>query len=164
MDLFGCPRLSIVYLFPFIGSEMNLNNTQLGLTMSIVAITWGISSVIISYLADVFQNKKKILVICILIFAMSTFLAGIVGSFAGLLIARALLGLSEGPVIPLIQSTVLAESSQKRRGFNSGFVTSAYALLRFSTHSSHYSIIANLLIGDMLYILLRFLVSLSPSS
>ena len=122
-------RLSIVYLFPFIGSEMNLNNTQLGLTMSIVAITWGISSVIISYLADIFQNKKKVLIICILIFAMSTFLAGIVGSFVGLLIARALLGLSEGPVIPLIQSTVLAESSQKRRGFNSGFVTSAYALL-----------------------------------
>ena len=71
-------RLSIVYLFPFIGSEMNLNNTQLGLTMSIVAITWGISSVIISYLADIFQNKKKVLIICILIFAMSTFLAGIV--------------------------------------------------------------------------------------
>src|SRR5699024_11543971 len=52
-------RYSIIYLFPFIEREMNLTNTDLGLAMSVLAITWGLSSVIFSYLSDKFGRSEE---------------------------------------------------------------------------------------------------------
>jgi MFS family permease len=43
-------------------------------------------------------------------------------SFALLLASRVLMGLSEGPIMPVMQSLVVAESSESRRGLNMGFV------------------------------------------
>lgn len=122
-------RYSIIYLFPFIERKMNLTNTDLGLAMSVLAITWGLSSVIFSYLSDKFGSKKLFLILSIELFSLSTFLSGVVTTFGMLLILRGIMGMAEGPAIPLIQSTVMAESSTKRRGFNLGFVLSGSALL-----------------------------------
>ena len=39
------------------------------------------------------------------------------------------MGISEGPVVPLVHSTAMAESTPSRRGFNMGFIQSATPLL-----------------------------------
>lgn len=122
-------RLSIVFLFPSIAPELGLNNTQIGLTVGVTGIAFGLSTLIFASLSDFLGGKKKMLIIFIFIFSIATFLAGIVESFASLLLVRALMGAAEGPVVPLVQSVVMAESSANRRGFNMGFVQSASALI-----------------------------------
>ncbi|HEY4578715.1 MAG TPA: MFS transporter, partial [Savagea sp.] len=122
-------RYSVIYLFPFISKEMALTNTDLGALMSILAITWGASSVIFSFLSDKMGSKKLFLVASIFVFSLSTFLSGLATVFTTLFILRAVMGVAEGPAIPLIQSTVMAESSPKRRGFNLAFVLGGAALL-----------------------------------
>lgn len=122
-------RYSIIYLFPFIEQEMGLTNADLGLAMSIIAITWGVSSVVFSFLSDKLGSKKLFLILSILLFSLSTFFSGMVTTFGMLLVLRGLIGIAEGPAIPLIQSTVMEESTTKRRGANVGFVLSGSALL-----------------------------------
>lgn len=123
-------RFSITILFPNIASEFNLNHAQLGLTMAIVGLTWGISSIVFSYISDVIKKKKIIIVLCIIIFSLSTFLSGLVTTFAGLLLARAILGIAEGPAVTLIQSTMMAESTNSRKGLNSGILIACAQILQ----------------------------------
>lgn len=122
-------RYSVIYLFPFISNEMDLTNSDLGSAMSIVAITWGISSLVFSVLSDKLGSKKIFLILAILTFSLSTFLSGFVTTFGMLLILRGIMGIAEGPAIPLIQSTIMAESSAKRKGLNVGLVLGGAAIL-----------------------------------
>jgi MFS transporter, ACS family, hexuronate transporter len=122
-------RLSIVFLFPFIAPELGLNNTQIGLAVGITGFAFGISTLIFASISDFLGRKKAMLIILIFVFSITTFLSGIVESFASLLLVRLLMGIAEGPVVPLVQSIVMAESSANRRGLNMGVVQSASALI-----------------------------------
>ncbi len=57
-----------------------------------------------------------------MVFSLSSFLTGLAGSFAVLLLSRILMGLAEGPILPISQSLVALESSESRRGLNMGFM------------------------------------------
>jgi MFS transporter, ACS family, hexuronate transporter len=122
-------RLSIIYLFPFVSSELGLNNTQMGMIVGATSIAWGLSTLIFASLSDFIGRKKKTLIIFILVFSAATFTSGLVGGLGSLILVRLLMGASEGPVIPLIQSSMMAESTPKRRGFNLGFIQSSGPLL-----------------------------------
>ncbi len=122
-------RLSIIYLFPFVAPELGLNNTQMGMIVGATSIAWGLSTLLFASLSDFLGKKKKTLIIFILIFSAATFTSGLVGGLGSLILVRLLMGSSEGPVIPLVQSTILAESTPKRRGFNMGFIQSSGPLL-----------------------------------
>ncbi|WP_102271721.1 MFS transporter [Cytobacillus massiliigabonensis] len=122
-------RLSIIYLFPFVAPELGLNNTQMGMIVGATSIAWGLSTLIFASLSDFIGKKKKTLVIFILIFSVATFSSGVIGGLGSLIMVRLLMGASEGPVIPLIQSSIMAESTPSRRGFNMGFIQSAAPLL-----------------------------------
>jgi len=122
-------RLSIVFLFPFIGPSLKLNGAEMGLSVSILSICWAISSWIFSSLSDLTRSKKKFLVVIVLVFSIASFSTGLATTFAALLFARGLMGAAEGPVVTLSQAAVLADSSVQRRGFNMGLVQSSTALL-----------------------------------
>lgn len=122
-------RMAVVYLFPFIAPELGLNNTQLGLISGVLSIALGISTVIFSSLSDFLGTKKKMLIAFILLFSISTFASGVIGGFVSLIAIRILMGVMEGPIVPLINATVMAESAPGRRGFNLGFVQSASPLM-----------------------------------
>jgi MFS family permease len=121
-------RLAIMNLFPFIVPELGLNNTQVGMITAGMGIAWAISSIIFAPLSDYFGGKKKMLIAFIFLFSIFTFASGIIGGFLSLLIVRVLMATFEGPVVPLVNSAVMAASTPKRRGFNMGFVQSASAL------------------------------------
>ncbi|MDA8235031.1 MAG: MFS transporter [Clostridia bacterium] len=124
MDRFG-----LAMLFPMIAPELKLTGTQIGMTMSILALCWGVSSYLFSTLSDLFGSKKKILAIAILVFSIATMGTGLASSFGMLLLMRAIMGIAEGPAGILCQVSMMAESTPKRRGFNIGFVQSASNLV-----------------------------------
>jgi MFS transporter, ACS family, hexuronate transporter len=122
-------RLSLGFIFPKIAPELGLSNTQLGITVSVTGLFFGLSTLIFASLSDFLGKKKPMLVIFVFLFSIATLLSGIVGSFATLLLVRGIMGLAEGPVMPLVQSIVIHESSEKRRGFNMGIVQSSSSLI-----------------------------------
>ncbi|GEO25230.1 MFS transporter [Alicyclobacillus acidoterrestris] len=122
-------RQSITFLSPFIIPALHLNNAQVGMFASALSVCWGVSAWIFSSFSDIIGSRKRVLVIFIIVFGLASVLSGVVGSFLGMILARGLMGLSEGPVFPIGASAVKASSTASRQGFNIGFVQSASGLL-----------------------------------
>ncbi|WP_433260920.1 MFS transporter [Actinosynnema sp. CS-041913] len=116
-------RFGITFLFPQIGAELHLTNSQLGSLVSVTAITWAISSLIFSVLSDRFGGRAKWLIVASLVlFSGAVGLIGLAPDYETMLLFRAIIGFCEGPAIPLIQGAVARASSPGRRGRNLGIV------------------------------------------
>lgn len=113
---------ALFYLSPFVAKELHLNNLQVGLVSSIVVCTWAISACVVGFRSDRSGKRKSYLAGAFLMFAVCSALSGFAATFAMLFAARALVGVAEGPVIPLSQAIMMAESSAHRRGVNMGIV------------------------------------------
>lgn len=122
-------RLSVVYLFPFIAQDLKFNNAQLGMIVSVLAICWSLSGFVFGSVSDLLGSRKKVLLPITLAFSVLSFLTGLARNFGSMLLLRGLMGVSEGPVLPIAQAAVVAESSEHRRGFNLGFVQSSLGLI-----------------------------------
>ena len=116
--------MALNFLVPFFDKELGLNNTQIGLLASLLALAWAISGYVIGTLSDKTGKRKKYLIIAVVIFSACSFISGLAASFAFLLMARIIMGFAEGPVLPLTQSIMVSASTEKRRGFNMGFMQS----------------------------------------
>ena len=81
-------------VFPFLKADWALSDTQLGLLVSAVALTIGITSIPISMLADRFGRVRSATAMA-LVWALATIACGLAESFTSLLVARALVGLGE---------------------------------------------------------------------
>lgn len=122
-------RLSITFLFPFIKQDLHISQTQIGLLVSVLSITWAVSGYVFGSVSDLVGSRKKILVPTTIAFSLFSFMSGLARTFSVLLLARGLMGASEGPVLPLAQATAAQESTPARRGLNMGFLQSSSALL-----------------------------------
>jgi MFS family permease len=107
-------------LAPFITASLHLTNGQIGALSSGLSICWAISGFAIGTLSDALGRRKSILLITVVIFSVCSVLSGLAPSFGVLLASRMLMGLAEGPILPIAQSLVVLESSESRRGFNMG--------------------------------------------
>jgi MFS family permease len=117
-------RMALNFLVPFFDKELGLNNTQIGLLASLLALAWAIAGYAIGTLSDKTGKRKKYLIISVAIFSVCSFISGLAASFAFLLVARIIMGFAEGPVLPLAHSIMVSTSTEKRRGFNMGFMQS----------------------------------------
>ena len=117
-------RMALNFLVPFFDKELGLNNTQIGLLASLLALAWAISGYVIGTLSDKTGKRKQYLIISVAIFSVCSFISGLAASFAFLLVARIIMGFAEGPVLPLAHSIMVSASAEKRRGFNMGFMQS----------------------------------------
>jgi MFS family permease len=117
-------RMALNFLVPFFDKELGLNNTQIGLLASLLALAWAISGYVIGTLSDKTGKRKQYLVIAVAIFSVCSFISGLAASFAFLLVARIIMGFAEGPVLPLAHSIMVSASTIRRRGFNMGFMQS----------------------------------------
>jgi MFS family permease len=115
-------RAALSFLVPFFDKELGLNNTQIGLLTSLLALAWAISGYLMGTLSDKTGKQKQYLIIAVTIFSICSFISGLAASFAFLLLARIIMGFAEGPVLPLAQSIMVDASTEKRRGFNMGFM------------------------------------------
>src|ERR1700744_3379261 len=92
-------RGGIAFLFPVLKPTLHLNNTQLGQLMAVTSLSWAASSVLGSFVSDVFGVRARtLLVFCVLGFSLVGGLAGAVSTFPALLALRAAMGVFEGPV------------------------------------------------------------------
>jgi MFS family permease len=107
-------------LAPFITASLHLTNGQVGALSSGLSICWAISGFLIGTLSDALGRRKSVLLITVVIFSVCSVLSGLAPSFGVLLASRMLMGLAEGPILPIAQSLVVLESAESRRGFNMG--------------------------------------------
>lgn len=115
-------RLSLNFLAPFVVPELNLTNTQFGALAAALGLTWAVSGYVVGALSDYLGNRKLLLVAAIIVFSACSVISGLANSFLMLLGARMIMGIAEGPVLPIAQSIMVAESSEHRRGFNMGVI------------------------------------------
>ena len=120
---------ALFYLSPFVAADLHLDNARIGIVSTVVVLTWAISAFLVGTLSDRSGRRKPYLVGAFLAFGVFSGLSGLAATFPVLLVARALIGLAEGPVIPISQSIMMAESSPARRGLNMGIVQNLGAQL-----------------------------------
>jgi MFS family permease len=113
-------RNAVNFLMPFITTDLKFSNSQIGLIASALSFTWAIAGFLGGAFADRTTYRKRILLVAVVAFSLCSFLSGIAGSFLTLFLARLLMGVAEGPILPVSQSLVAFESADGRRGFNMG--------------------------------------------
>jgi MFS family permease len=113
-------RNAASFLMPFIAADLHFSNQQIGLIASALSFTWAVSAFLGGALSDHTGSRKPILLASAITFSLCSFLSGLAGSFLALFAARLLMGLVEGPFMPVCQSLLAAESDPARRGHNMG--------------------------------------------
>lgn len=113
-------RNAFSYLAPLIAPELKLNNTEIGVLSAALSLTWALSGIAIGRLSDSSGNRKGILVAAFVTFSLCSAASGLAQTFLTLLGARLLMGISEGPILPISQSLLASASSPTRRGLNMG--------------------------------------------
>jgi len=122
-------RNAVNYLAPYIVRELGLTNTQVGLLSSVLALSWAVSAYVIGRWSDAAGVRKPFLVAILFVFSGCSILSGLANSFYMLLAARLIMGIAEGPMLPICLAIMMAESSPSRRGLNTGIVQSVFASL-----------------------------------
>lgn len=120
-------RLALSFLFPFMQQELQLNNSHLGMLSSVLALAWAISGLVVGAWSDRHGKRKPVLIVAVILFSLCSAVSGLVGGFLSLLLFRAIMGLAEGPILPLSQSLMVEASSPHRRGLNMGLLQGSAA-------------------------------------
>ncbi len=113
-------RNAASFLMPFIANDLHFNNTQVGLVASALSFTWAVAAFLGGAYSDRTGNRKSFLLITVVAFSLFSFASGLAASFAALFSTRLLMGMAEGPILPIAQSLVAIESSAAKRGHNMG--------------------------------------------
>lgn len=122
-------RNAVNYLAPYIVQELGLTNTQVGLLGSVLSLSWALAAYVIGRWSDAVGVRKPFLVVILLVFSACSILSGLATSFAMLLAARLIMGVAEGPMLPICLAIMAAESSPKRIGLNAGILQTVFASL-----------------------------------
>jgi MFS family permease len=108
------------FLMPFIANDLHFNNSQVGLIASALSLTWAVAAFLGGAYSDRTGNRKTFLLITVVAFSLCSFASGLAASFVTLFSTRLLMGLAEGPILPIAQSLVALESTAAKRGNNMG--------------------------------------------
>ncbi len=113
-------RNAASFLMPFIASDLHFSNSQVGLIASALSFTWAVAAFLGGAYSDRTGNRKTFLLVTVVAFSLCSFASGLAVSFVTLFSTRLLMGLAEGPILPISQSLVAIESTAARRGNNMG--------------------------------------------
>ena len=126
-------RNAVGVLTPYIVEDLGLSNAQLGMLSSGLALSWAISAYAFSAWSDRKGSRKPFILLSIIVFSLCSAGSGLAGSFGFLLLARIVMGLAEGPFLPICLSVMNEESSPHRRGMNAGLMQNVFAALLGTT-------------------------------
>lgn len=121
-------RMAVLYLAPYIAPDLHLTSAQVGTLAGIIALCWAVSALTFGAISDR-VGRKVILVPMVVMFSLLSAACGLVRDFEQLLLARALLGIAEGPCWSVTMALVEENSSERHRGRNVGIVVSAAAII-----------------------------------
>lgn len=117
-------RFALIYLTPLISKDLGLNNTQIGFLVSALGLSWALSGYFTTAWAENTNRKKMVFIASVILFSVASISSGLATTFGLLLASRLLMGVFEGPTLPLIQSFIAKESSGNRLGLNMGILQS----------------------------------------
>lgn len=112
-------RLAIVYLFPLIIPEFKISYAQAGALTSILGIVTAFAIWFFGGVSDRI-GRKIILIPSTIFFSLMSWFSGITYSFLQMVLARGVMGIGLGGVLPASIATVALESTPARRGLNFG--------------------------------------------
>lgn len=115
-------RMALNFVLPQVAADFQLSNTETGLLVSILSLTWALSGFVVGAIADKTGKRKYLLVALTVGFSVTALFSGMVSGFLSLLIARLAMGLAQGPVLPLAQAVIARDSTPARRGLNMGLL------------------------------------------
>jgi MFS family permease len=122
-------RNALSFLMPFVQPELGLNDFQVGLIGSAMALTWATAGVGIGVISDFVGARKAFLLAATVAYSLCSFLSGVAATFALLLAARMLMGAAEGSIAPISQTMTAAVVSERRRGLSMGAMQTLGAAL-----------------------------------
>jgi MFS family permease len=122
-------RNSAGFITPFIQKDIPLNNTQAGLLSSALSVMWAIGAYVIARWSDARGSRKPFLLSMLLIFSACSFIGGFAPNYTVLLASRMVMGLVEGPFLPVCLAIMTFESSEHRRGVNAGVMQNFFAAI-----------------------------------
>jgi MFS family permease len=122
-------RNALSFLMPFVQPELGLDNFQVGLIGSAMALTWAAAGVGVGVISDRVGARKAFLIGATIIYSLCSFLSGLAETFALLLGARMLMGAAEGSIAPISQSLTAEAVSERRRGVAMGAMQTLGAAL-----------------------------------
>ncbi|MEV4172665.1 MFS transporter [Nonomuraea sp. NPDC049709] len=120
-------RQALSFLTPYMNKDFGLSNAELGTLSGVLALTWALAGMFAGRLSDALGRRKPILIVTVVLFSLFSASSGLMGGFAGLLVARALMGTAEGAVLPMAQSLMVEASRESRRGLNMGLLQGSSA-------------------------------------
>jgi len=125
--LVGLDRWVIAPLFPFIVRDLHVNYQDLGTAIGVLGVAWGVSAMFMGSLSDRI-GRRKVLVGAMLIFSLLSVITGMATGIVTLILARGIMGVSEGAFCPTSFAATAEASLPTRRGFNQGLQQSSFAL------------------------------------
>ncbi len=125
--LVGIDRFVLPPLFPTMMRDLHLNYQDLGNLVGILGVFWGTSAILVGNLSDRL-GRRRILVPAVVVFSLLSVLSGFAAGLVSLLLIRAVMGFSEGPVASAGVAVAVEASHPRRRGMNNGFFQCTIAL------------------------------------
>ena len=125
--LVGLDRWIIGPLLPSISADLHLNYQDAGSVVGALGLAWGVAALFLGGLSDRI-GRKKVLVPAIVLFSLLSGLSGMAGSLTGLLVIRAVMGVTEGAFCPTSFAATAEASKPVRRGLMQGVQQSTFAL------------------------------------
>lgn len=119
-------RMALTFLAPFVQADLKLSNEQLGWTNSGLSLTWAIGAYVIGRWSDLIGRRKPFLLAALVMFSACSMLSGLASSFETLLAARVVMGIAEGPFLPICLAIMAAASAPSRQALNAGIVQNVF--------------------------------------
>ena len=137
-------RMALTFLAPFVQKDLSLSNEQIGWANSGLSLTWAIGAYVIGRWSDLIGKRKPFLIGALLLFSACSVLSGFAWNFPTLLASRIIMGVAEGPFLPICLAIMAAASGPTRQALNAGILQNvfgpivgtalaSYALVRIAT-------------------------------
>lgn len=123
----GTDLFVISPLLPAISAEFGLSAAAAGLNVTVFSVIYLFSAPVIGHLADRI-GRRRVLLTCLLGFAVANAMTGLASGFVGLLIARFFAGITTAGVSPLIYAGVGEAAPPDRRATWMGIAVSGLLL------------------------------------
>ena len=119
-------RMALTFLAPFVQEDLGLSNEEIGWANSGLSLTWALGAYAIGRWSDLIGRRKPFLVTALVLFSLCSVLSGLAWSFESLLAARIVMGLAEGPFLPICLAIMAAASAPTRQALNAGIVQNVF--------------------------------------
>jgi MFS family permease len=112
-------RQVIFSLFPLLQQDLHATDIELGLTSTVFLWVYGLLSPFAGYLADRF-GRGRMIIAGLFVWSLVTWLTGMARSTNELLIARALMGISEACYLPAALALIVESHPERSRSLAAG--------------------------------------------